>query len=107
MKEHCDSVPELCSWLPLERANGFTSDSGTGIPYFFNQGDDGGDGDEDFGDVDGDDDGDGDNDDDDEDQIIVEYSVDSGATYLTPHLTPHSGPCHLIYQPHHPHISWW
>ena len=54
---------------------------------------------------DGDDDGDGD-DDDDDDQIIVEYSVDSGATYLTPHLTPHSGPCHLIYQPHHPHISW-
>ena len=85
-----------CEWIYFGLWNGH--------PLLFQSG---GDGDEDFGDVDGDDDGDGDNDDDDEDQIIVEYSVDSGATYLTPHLTPHSGPCHLIYQPHHPHISWW
>ena len=33
--------------------------------------------------------------------IIVEYSVDSGATYLTLHLTPHSAPCHPIYHSHH------
>ena len=86
-----------CEWIYFGLWNGH--------PLLFQSG---GDGDEDFGDVDGDNDGDdGDNDDDDDDDhIIVEYSVDSGATYLTPHLTPHSGPCHLIYQPHHPHISW-
>ena len=35
----------------------------------------------------------------DDDGNIVEYSVDSGRTYLRPHLTPHSGRCHPLYHP--------
>ena len=40
-------VPQSILRFPLERENGFTSPSGTGIPYSFNQAGDCGDRDED------------------------------------------------------------